>query len=166
MTVARRGDRVRRLAAERLGFDELRPGQLEGVESVLKGRDTLCVMSTGSGKTAIYELAGMMLDGPTVVVSPLIALQRDQVEAIEGEDVEAAVLNSTLSERAREETLEEAEEGEVEFLTGERTIRGGPGTYVAVPQGVLHGFRNAGESRIRVLNIHAPAVGFIERLRD
>jgi ATP-dependent DNA helicase RecQ len=73
-------------------------------------------MSTGSGKTAIYELAGMMLDGPTVVVSPLIALQRDQVEAIEGEEVEAAVLNSTLSERAREETLEEAEEGEVEFL--------------------------------------------------
>jgi ATP-dependent DNA helicase RecQ len=73
-------------------------------------------MSTGSGKTAIYELAGMMLDGPAVVVSPLIALQRDQVEAIEGEEVEAAVLNSTLSERAREETLEGAEEGEVEFL--------------------------------------------------
>jgi ATP-dependent DNA helicase RecQ len=116
VTVARRGDRVRRLASERLGFDELRPGQLEGVESVLEGRDTLCVMSTGSGKTAIYELAGMMLEGPAVVVSPLIALQRDQVEAIEGEEVEAAVLNSTLSERAREETLEEAEEGEVEFL--------------------------------------------------
>jgi quercetin dioxygenase-like cupin family protein len=57
-------------------------------------------------------------------------------------------------------------EGEVEFLTGERTIRGGPGTYVAVPRGVLHGFRNAGDSRIRLLNIHAPAAGFIERLRD
>src|SRR5207248_2518512 len=77
----------------------------------------LCVMSTGSGKTAIYELAGMMLRGPCVVVSPLIALQRDQVEAIEGnEGAEAAVLNSTLSERARDRTLEEAEEGEVQFL--------------------------------------------------
>ena len=56
-------------------------------------------------------------------------------------------------------------EGEVEFLVGERTISGGPGTYVAVPRGVVHGFRNGGDSRIRVLNLHAPAVGFIERLR-
>ena len=110
---------IRRLAAERLGFDDLRPGQLEGIESVLAGRDSLCIMSTGSGKSAIYQLAGLLLDGPTVVVSPLIALQRDQVESIEGEDgdgAEAALLNSTLSERARERTLEEAEEGEVQFL--------------------------------------------------
>jgi len=57
-------------------------------------------------------------------------------------------------------------EGEVEFLLGERTVRGGPGTYVAVPQGVLHGFRNPGPGRIRVLNIHAPDVGFIDRLRE
>src|SRR5579875_1622958 len=95
---------IRRLARERLGFDTLRPGQLEGVQSALEGRDTLCIMSTGSGKSAIYQLAGMLLEGPTVVVSPLIALQRDQVEAIEGDHVaEAAVLNSTLSERAREQ---------------------------------------------------------------
>src|SRR5437588_10204682 len=105
---------IRRLAREHFGFAELRPGQLEGVESVLAGRDTLCIMSTGSGKSAIYQLAGLLLDGPTVVVSPLIALQRDQVESIEGE--EAALLNSTLTERARERTLEEAEEGEVQFL--------------------------------------------------
>ena len=69
---------IRRLARERMGFDELRPGQLESVESVLAGHDTLCVMSTGSGKSAIYQLAGMLLPGPAVVVSPLIALQRDQ----------------------------------------------------------------------------------------
>ena len=56
-------------------------------------------------------------------------------------------------------------EGEVEFLLGDRRIRGGPGTYVAVPQGVVHGFHNAGAESIRVLNIHAPKVGFIERLR-
>ena len=84
---------------------------------MLSGRDTLCIMSTGSGKSAIYQLAGLLLDGPTVVVSPLIALQRDQVESIEGEDgVEAALLNSTLSEAARERTLEEAEDGQVQFL--------------------------------------------------
>jgi ATP-dependent DNA helicase RecQ len=102
----------------RLGFNELRPGQLEGVEAVLDGRDTLCIMSTGSGKSAIYQLAGLLLQGPTVVVSPLIALQRDQVESIEDEggDAEAALLNSTLSERARELVLEEAEEGELKFV--------------------------------------------------
>jgi ATP-dependent DNA helicase RecQ len=110
-------DTILALAHDRLGFERLRPGQLEAVESVLSGRDTLCVMSTGYGKSAIYELAGLMLDGPTVVVSPLIALQRDQMESIdEGEGLTAGVLNSTLSRRAREEALEEAEEGELEFL--------------------------------------------------
>jgi ATP-dependent DNA helicase RecQ len=110
-------DRILRRAGERLGFQELRPGQLEGVESIVGGTDTLCVMSTGSGKTAIYELAGMLLDGPTIVVSPLIALQRDQVEAMEGrEGAEAVLLNSTLGARARERALEETEDGEVEFV--------------------------------------------------
>src|SRR5918998_882080 len=105
--------RIRTLARERLGFDALRPGQLEAVLSVVGGRDTLCVMSTGSGKSAIYQLAGFVLDGPTVVVSPLIALQQDQMEAVEEE---AAVLNSTLSEKQRDEVLEDAQEDEVEFV--------------------------------------------------
>src|SRR3954447_5395758 len=104
---------IERLARERLGFAALRPGQAEGVESVVSGRDTLCVMSTGSGKSAIYQLAGMIIDGPTIVVSPLIALQRDQVDAAEGE---AELINSTLTEREREEAFEEAEEGEIEFV--------------------------------------------------
>jgi quercetin dioxygenase-like cupin family protein len=56
-------------------------------------------------------------------------------------------------------------DGEVEFLVGERTLRGRAGTYVAVPQGVVHGFRNAGAGRMRLLNVHAPAVGFIAGLR-
>jgi ATP-dependent DNA helicase RecQ len=100
-------------AQERLGFPSLRPGQLEAVQSVVAGRDTLCVMSTGSGKSAIYQLAGFLIDGPTVVVSPLIALQQDQMEAVE-ED--AAVLNSTLSDRRREEVIEDVAEDEVEFV--------------------------------------------------
>jgi ATP-dependent DNA helicase RecQ len=112
--VASRASAIRRVAREQLGFDRLRPGQLEGVESVLRGRDTLCVMATGSGKTAIYELAGLMSQGPAIVVSPLIALQRDQVEAIEGD--QAVLLNSTLSERARRRALEKAEGGEASFL--------------------------------------------------
>ncbi|MDP9401445.1 MAG: DEAD/DEAH box helicase, partial [Actinomycetota bacterium] len=70
-------EQIRKLARERLGFEELRPGQLESIRSVVAGRDTLAVMSTGSGKSAIYQLAGLLTDGPTVVISPLIALQQD-----------------------------------------------------------------------------------------
>jgi len=110
--------KVLRVARERLGFDELRPGQLESIESVLDGRDTLCVMSTGSGKSAIYQLAGMLIDGPTVVISPLIALQRDQRDAVDArtDGFEAATLNSTLSERRRGELLDDVEDEEIEFV--------------------------------------------------
>src|SRR4051812_12121539 len=94
-------DIVDRLARRRLGFERLRPGQREGVEAVVSGRDTLCVMSTGSGKSAFYQLAGLLLDGPTVVVSPLIALQRDQVHAAEAGIAEAELINSTLTARQR-----------------------------------------------------------------
>jgi ATP-dependent DNA helicase RecQ len=70
-----------RVATSVFGFD-LRPGQRETIESVLSGRDTLAVLPTGSGKSAIYQVAGLALGGPTVVVSPLIALQRGQAGAL------------------------------------------------------------------------------------
>jgi ATP-dependent DNA helicase RecQ len=121
---------VRRLAQEHLGHDRLRPGQEEAVRAVLDGRDTLVVMPTGSGKSAVYQLASLALDGPTVVVSPLLALQRDQVEAMEEQgEVAAAELNSTLSAGARTATLDGLVAGEVdvvllapEQLTSEETL--------------------------------------------
>jgi ATP-dependent DNA helicase RecQ len=109
--------RIRRIARETFDYESLRPGQREAILSVLDGRDTLAVMPTGSGKSAIYQIAAQMLDGPTIVISPLIALQRDQVEAIAEQDAGgAALLNSTLTERERNETLEEFEEGDIQFL--------------------------------------------------
>jgi ATP-dependent DNA helicase RecQ len=108
---------IRRLAKEALGISKLRPGQLQAIEAALGGRDTLAVMSTGYGKSAIYQLAGELLDGPTIVVSPLIALQRDQVEAMEESGAgEAAELNSTVSETKREELMESLRRGEREFV--------------------------------------------------
>jgi ATP-dependent DNA helicase RecQ len=108
---------IRRLARDVLGFEKLRPGQRQAIEAVTAGRDTLAVMSTGYGKSAIYQLSGELLDGPTIVVSPLIALQRDQVEAIEeAAPGEAAELNSTISETKREELMEALREGEREFV--------------------------------------------------
>ena len=108
---------VARIARERFGYDRLRPGQKEAVECVLAGSDTLVVMPTGAGKSAIYQLAAVALPGPTVVVSPLLALQRDQVEAIEERsEVAAAQLNSTLTVAEREQTLERLEDQQLEFV--------------------------------------------------
>jgi ATP-dependent DNA helicase RecQ len=107
-------DEIEAAARHELGHEHLRPGQMEGIEAALEGRDALVVMATGSGKSAIYQLAGFFRDGPTVVVSPLIALQRDQVAQAEGGA--AAELNSTLSHAAREAVFRGLETGETEFV--------------------------------------------------
>src|SRR3954451_14528957 len=108
---------IERVARETFGFDTLRAGQRDAIESVLSGRDTVVVMSTGSGKSAIYEIAGYIKPGATVVISPLIALQRDRIEAIE-ERVpgEAAGVNSNVAEGDRREAMEDFSEGELEYL--------------------------------------------------
>src|SRR4051794_26334883 len=107
-------DEIEAAAQEELGHDHLRPGQLEGIEAALDGRDALVVMATGSGKSAIYQLAGYFRAGPTIVVSPLIALQRDQVAQAEGG--EAAELNSTIGHREREAVFAGLESGATEFV--------------------------------------------------
>jgi ATP-dependent DNA helicase RecQ len=106
-----------RIARERFGFPSLRPGQAEAVEAVLDGRDTLAVLPTGAGKSFIYQLSALLLDGPTVVVSPLIALQRDQVAALEEHGtLTAAESNSTVTAAERRESLEAFARGELELL--------------------------------------------------
>src|SRR5215218_3754928 len=107
----------RNLARERFGYDDLRPGQEQVIRLVLDGHDVLSVMPTGAGKSAIYQMCGLLLDGPTIVVSPLIALQKDQVESIQQKDLpEAAVVNSTQRVGERREAFERLEGGELEFL--------------------------------------------------
>src|SRR4051812_523158 len=108
---------IEAVARDTFGFDALRPGQRDAIESVLAGRDTLVVMSTGSGKSAIYEIAGYIKPGATVVISPLIALQRDRVDAIE-ERVpgEAAGVNSNVAEGDKREAIEDFTEGQLEYL--------------------------------------------------
>jgi ATP-dependent DNA helicase RecQ len=108
---------VERIAREQLGFSRLRPGQAEAVRALLDGRDTLVVQPTGSGKSAIYQAAGLLMEGPTIVVSPLIALQKDQVDAIRSQphEAEAALVNSTLPMTELREALAKVAAGEVEF---------------------------------------------------
>ncbi|MEY2568900.1 MAG: ATP-dependent helicase RecQ [Actinomycetota bacterium] len=105
------------LARDVFGFPRLRPGQREAVEALLEGRDVLVVMPTGGGKSAIYQLAAIERPGPTVVVSPLIALQRDQVQSLAGIDAGgAAQANSTMATGERREVLHDLNRGEIEFL--------------------------------------------------
>jgi ATP-dependent DNA helicase RecQ len=112
-----RSQRIRRAARESFGFDRLRPGQEEAVAALLGGKDVLAVMATGYGKSAIYQTAAVLIDGPTVVVSPLIALQREQVAELASEEVGgAAAVSSFESRTAREEALEGAAREELEFV--------------------------------------------------
>lgn len=108
---------IEEIAEQRLGFTDLRPGQKEAVEALVAGRDTLAVMPTGSGKSAIYELAAAVNGGPVVVVSPLIALQRDQVESLrETGMVPASEINSTMRAGQRADALEQLRAGELRFI--------------------------------------------------
>jgi ATP-dependent DNA helicase RecQ len=104
----RSGVTIRGLARERLGFERLRPGQEQAVAAAAVGRDVLAVLPTGGGKSAIYELSGLLRGGPTVVVSPLIALQDDQLTHLRKARLPATVLNSAQSAGARAAALVEA----------------------------------------------------------
>ncbi|MGZ4171714.1 MAG: RecQ family ATP-dependent DNA helicase, partial [Solirubrobacteraceae bacterium] len=110
-------DRLRRTAQQAFGWDELRPGQVEAMEAVLEGRDTLVVMPTGAGKSAVYQVTALLVDGPTIVVSPLIALQRDQLASLFGVEGGAAVsIDSSRRRREVETAYDALRAGDVEYL--------------------------------------------------
>jgi hypothetical protein len=103
-------DDIRRVARERFGWARLRAEQVEAMEHVLAGHDVLAVLPTGAGKSAIYQVPAVLLDGPTLVVSPLIALQQDQIDGIDGiEDSrapDAVALNSAQTAAERRDAWE------------------------------------------------------------
>src|SRR3954453_19141558 len=107
---------IRRAARESLGHRTLLPGQAEAVAAVTAGRDTLALLPTGGGKSAVYQLAGLGIDGPTLVVSPLLALQEDQLEGLEELGLPAAALNSTIPSHERAAILDGFADGRLEFL--------------------------------------------------
>jgi ATP-dependent DNA helicase RecQ len=108
-------DVVAEAAREAADVETLRPGQREAVEAVLV-RDTIAVLATGTGKTAIYETAGYLLDGPTLVISPTIALQRDQVQSLIEHGHPTASISSARSEKTRREALQAFAAAQIEML--------------------------------------------------
>ena len=98
------------------GFREFRPGQRHIIDAVLAGRDCIGVMPTGAGKSLTFQIPAKLLGGPVLVISPLISLMKDQVDALTRLGFRAAVLNSTLTFEERRERLALLRRGELELL--------------------------------------------------
>ncbi len=100
----------------RFGFPDFRPGQERAVSSVLAGRDTLVVLPTGGGKSLCYQVPAMVLPGLTVVVSPLISLMKDQVDALTARGIPATFVNSTLTSSEVSQRMARVARGEIKLL--------------------------------------------------
>ena len=98
------------------GFDSFRAGQLDAIESLLSGQHALVVMPTGSGKSLIYQLAALHLPGQTLVISPLIALMKDQVDALNRRGIPATYVNSALSSEEQTHRLEAMARGDYRLV--------------------------------------------------
>ena len=98
------------------GYDSFRPGQESLIDAVLNGRDVLGIMPTGGGKSMCYQLPGLMLPGLTVIISPLISLMRDQVQALTAAGIPAAYLNSTLTAAQAKGVYRSLYEGRIKLL--------------------------------------------------
>ena len=107
---------ARALLKTHFGYDDFRAGQAEAVSSVLAGRDTLVVLPTGGGKSVCYQVPALLGAGLTVVVSPLISLMKDQVDALQRRGLAATFINSTLSASETSDRMVAARRGELKLL--------------------------------------------------
>jgi ATP-dependent DNA helicase RecQ len=105
-----------RALAQHLGLERFRPGQREVIEGVLAGRDVLCVMPTGGGKSLCFQLPAVLTPGVTLVVSPLIALMKDQVDGLTARGVRATLLNSTLDPSELTDRMDRIENREFDLV--------------------------------------------------
>jgi ATP-dependent DNA helicase RecQ len=144
MTTAR--PEILSVLKNRFGFDRFLPLQEEIVSNVLAGNDSLVLMPTGGGKSLCYQLPALCQDGYTMVVSPLIALMKDQVDSLQANGIPAAFVNSTLTPQENESVLTSTAEGGVKIL------------YVAPERLATARFRNflqaAGPSLIAIDEAH------------
>jgi ATP-dependent DNA helicase RecQ len=107
---------VKKVLRDTFGHDHFRPGQKEVINNVMRKRDTLAVMPTGSGKSLCYQLPALALPGMTIVVSPLIALMKDQAGKLEQAEIDAEVVNSSLTDREQADAVHNIESASTDFV--------------------------------------------------
>ncbi|MEZ6135893.1 MAG: RecQ family ATP-dependent DNA helicase [Pirellulaceae bacterium] len=103
-------------ALQRFGLTSFRPGQREVIEAIVAGQDCMCVMPTGGGKSLCFQLPSLIRPGLTIVVSPLIALMKDQVDSLGRHGIPAALINSTLSQGEQQQRLEDVAAGKYQLV--------------------------------------------------
>lgn len=135
-------ERLYGILAKHWGYSDFRPAQLEVIESVCAGRDTLALMPTGAGKSLLYQLPAIAMDGVCIVVTPLIALMKDQTDRLRSLGVNAAAIHSGLTSRQIDIIFDNASWGDVKFL------------YVAPERVAGSTFR----ARVRGMNVNLLAV--------
>lgn len=101
---------------KQFGYDTFRPGQEEIIDAIMQGRDTIAIMPTGAGKSICYQIPALMLEGITLVISPLISLMKDQVRSLNQNGIRAAYLNSTLTLGQYRKALMLAAQGEYRII--------------------------------------------------
>lgn len=107
---------ARQQLSHTFGYDQFRPFQEEIISSVLDKKDTLVLMPTGGGKSICYQIPALLFDGLTIVVSPLISLMKDQVDALRSNGVEAAFLNSSMTQKEEENVMQQVLHGTLKLL--------------------------------------------------
>ena len=109
-------ENARKLLQNYFGYDSFREGQETIINYVLNKHSSLCVMPTGGGKSLCYQIPSLMLDGTTIVISPLISLMKDQVDTLVQAGISATFINSTLTAEEVRETMEEVQNGQYRLL--------------------------------------------------
>jgi len=109
-------EKAKEILKHRFGYDSFRMNQSPAIEAVLAGKDCVLLMPTGGGKSLCFQIPALMSDGLTLVVSPLIALMKDQVDALVNNGIEAAFLNSTQTGKEQVEVFEKIRQGNLKLL--------------------------------------------------
>ncbi len=120
-------EKASEILKSKFGYDEFRMNQQAAIEAVLDGRDSVVLMPTGGGKSLCYQIPALMLDGLTLVVSPLIALMKDQVDSLRLNGVEAEFLNSSQTSREQTEVFQRVRAGttRILYVAPERLLQSG-----------------------------------------
>jgi ATP-dependent DNA helicase RecQ len=109
-------DAAQQVLHDVFGYPTFRPGQAEVIEAILEGRDCIAVMPTGAGKSLTFQIPARLLEGTVLVISPLISLMKDQVDALAALGFRATAINSTLDYEERRGRLAALRRGELELV--------------------------------------------------